>query len=116
MIEGLRFGEIRHFAAGDALAAIGQVGVGLAIILSGTEPTPGRDLRSAMRLMAKRFQPCADSAGCRDLARFVHVFPLSAPTNGAPFFIRAIVGDGDDISLSLPKHRPKPCRDGPLTT
>ena len=30
-----RFGEIRRFAAGDALAAIGQVGVGLAIILSG---------------------------------------------------------------------------------
>jgi thioredoxin reductase (NADPH) len=30
-----RFGEIRRFAAGDALAAIGQVGVGLAIILRG---------------------------------------------------------------------------------
>ena len=30
-----RFGEIRRFAAGDALAAIGEVGVGLAIILSG---------------------------------------------------------------------------------
>ena len=30
-----RFGEIRRFAAGDALAAIGEVGLGLAIILTG---------------------------------------------------------------------------------
>jgi thioredoxin reductase (NADPH) len=30
-----RFGEIRRFAAGEALAAIGEVGLGLAIILSG---------------------------------------------------------------------------------
>ena len=30
-----RFGEVRRFAAGEALAAIGEVGLGLAIILSG---------------------------------------------------------------------------------
>jgi len=30
-----RFGEIRRFAVGEALAAIGEVGLGLAIILSG---------------------------------------------------------------------------------
>ena len=30
-----RFGEIRRFAAGEALAAIGKVGLGLAVILSG---------------------------------------------------------------------------------
>jgi thioredoxin reductase (NADPH) len=30
-----RFGEVRHFATGEALAKIGEVGVGLGIILSG---------------------------------------------------------------------------------
>ena len=30
-----RFGEVRRFATGEALAAIGEVGVGLGIILSG---------------------------------------------------------------------------------
>jgi len=30
-----RFGEVRRFAAGEALAAIGEVGVGLGIILNG---------------------------------------------------------------------------------
>ena len=30
-----RYGEVRSFAAGDALATIGQVGVGLGIVLSG---------------------------------------------------------------------------------
>ena len=30
-----RFGEVRRFAAGEALARIGEVGVGLAIVLSG---------------------------------------------------------------------------------
>ena len=30
-----RFGEVRRFAAGEALATIGEVGVGLAIVLSG---------------------------------------------------------------------------------
>ncbi len=30
-----RFGEVRRFAAGEALAAIGEVGIGLGIILSG---------------------------------------------------------------------------------
>jgi thioredoxin reductase (NADPH) len=30
-----RFGEVRRFAAGEALAAIGEIGLGLAIILSG---------------------------------------------------------------------------------
>ena len=30
-----RFGELRRFAVGEALAAIGEVGVGLAITLSG---------------------------------------------------------------------------------
>ena len=30
-----RFGEVREFAAGETLAAIGEVGIGLAIILSG---------------------------------------------------------------------------------
>ena len=31
-----RFGEFRHYAAGDALAKVGQVSPGLAVILSGT--------------------------------------------------------------------------------
>jgi thioredoxin reductase (NADPH) len=30
-----RFGEVRHFAAGEALAAVGEVGIGLGIILGG---------------------------------------------------------------------------------
>ena len=30
-----RFGEVRRFAAGEALAAVGEVGIGLAVILSG---------------------------------------------------------------------------------
>ena len=30
-----RFGEVRRFAAGEALAAIGEVGLSLAIVLSG---------------------------------------------------------------------------------
>ena len=30
-----RFGEVRRFAAGEALAAIGEIGIGLGIILSG---------------------------------------------------------------------------------
>jgi thioredoxin reductase (NADPH) len=30
-----RFGDVRRFATGEALAAIGEVGVGLGIILSG---------------------------------------------------------------------------------
>ena len=30
-----RFGEVRRFATGEALAAIGEVGVGLGIILNG---------------------------------------------------------------------------------
>ena len=38
-----RFGEIRRFAAGEALAAIGKVGLGLAVILSGQVDVYRRD-------------------------------------------------------------------------
>ena len=35
-----RFGEVRRFATGEALAAIGEVGVGLGIILNGQVDVP----------------------------------------------------------------------------
>jgi hypothetical protein len=34
------FGEVRRFATGEALAAIGEVGVGLGIILNGQVDVP----------------------------------------------------------------------------